>query len=471
MSSSSSRPLTKRNPVNATEEEEAQPRLSPAKKDSKNGRFGCRRREWIFVVLLFFISMRRIDPGIPTTTTTTTTESSASSSTTDAKKKEEEEVGLSADATTTTTASAPIDSAKDTPAAAASAPATATASAKSSGDGDRDLGVKEEESTQTTTTTTEEKNDDDDDDDEGKLPSAKALLTSKPPFDDSDVILLRPSDSDAAEPLIESPNTIVTGYFRIPSKHSSTKYDDWMRNMLSLKDAMVIFTEPDMVDQVSDLRRHAVDRTVIVPLKLDDLPIGRLFSEDFWRNQLDRDPEKRIHKSYQVFWIWLSKSWCVQQAIRMNFYKSDVFVWSDIGCFRSKTFNNRTLVSHRENVPRHEILQMAHRRPDPPGGGETLFADKYKRKSNFYHSGSQFVGYMDTMLTFHELFLETIDRFLEKDMLIVEDQHVLQSTCLSHPEICAYAPSDQVRDNNYFGLRTVLNRGGNYTYWRYLPSQ
>lgn len=312
-----------------------------------------------------------------------------------------------------------------------------------------------------------------------QLTSAKTLLHKPPPFNDKDILTLYPSvvEEDGEregidvrdQPLIESPNTVVTGYFKVPSKASADKYKGWMANMLSLQDAMVIFTEPAFVDQIKEYRQHAANRTVIVPMDLNDLPWGGMYTEEFWQDQLDRDPEKRIHRSYQLFWIWLSKSWCVTQAIKMNFFKSDVFVWSDIGCFRDRKYNSKTMILHRETIPRNEILQMAHHRPNPPA--ENLFNDKYHHKDNFYHSGSQFVGYSDTIIRFHELFLETIDRFLEKGMIIVEDQAVLQSTCLSHPEICAYLPFKQVKDNHYFGLRYALHHGGDYNYWRYKPEQ
>eukprot|EP00531_Pseudo-nitzschia_arenysensis_P007764 CAMPEP_0116115320 /NCGR_PEP_ID=MMETSP0329-20121206/445_1 /TAXON_ID=697910 /ORGANISM="Pseudo-nitzschia arenysensis, Strain B593" /LENGTH=246 /DNA_ID=CAMNT_0003608747 /DNA_START=118 /DNA_END=859 /DNA_ORIENTATION=+ len=246
--------------------------------------------------------------------------------------------------------------------------------------------------------------------------------------------------------------------------------------MLSLQDAMVIFTEEDVIDQIKKLRNHAINRTIIVPVSLDDLPIGKLFPESFWSDQLERDPEKKIHRSHQVFWIWLSKSWFVTQAIRINVFESDVFVWSDIGCFRDGKYNSKTMVEHREVIPRHEILQMAHHKPNPPT--EELFNDKYEQKKHFYHSGSQFVGYKDTLSTFHQYFLETIDRFfetidrfLEKKMIIVEDQAILQSVCLSHPEICAYAPFTAVQDNHYFGLRHVLHFGDKIDYWRGSPKK
>ena len=302
-----------------------------------------------------------------------------------------------------------------------------------------------------------------------EVPSAKQLLTSKPPFEDSDITTL---DQQQPSSLITSPNTVVTGYFRVRSKYHSSEYDGWMANMLRLQDAMVIFTEPDLIEQIKELRSHAVNRTVIVPVKLDDLPVAKLYSDVFWQDQLDRDPEKRTHRSYQLFWIWLSKSWCVTQAIRMNVFRSDLFVWSDIGCFRKGSkFKFKTLVEHREIVPPNEMLQMAHHKPNPPPKNTVLFNDKYKNGKHFYHSGSLFVGYQNTWLTFHARFLETIDRFLETNMIIVEDQAVLQSTCLSHPELCAYVPFNLVDDNHYFGLRHVLHYGEKLDYWRYKPER
>jgi hypothetical protein len=301
------------------------------------------------------------------------------------------------------------------------------------------------------------------------LPSAKSLLTRAPPYEDSSIVKLVNSEGHPSADLIQSPNTVVTGYFRVPSKFNPEKYDGWMKNMLSLQDAMVIFTQPDLVDQIKAMRSHAINRTVIVPLALNDLPFGTLYPTKFWEDQLDRDPERAHHKSYQLFWIWLSKSWCVVEAIRMNVFRSDLFIWSDIGCFRDRKYNDKTMVVHRDVVPPHEMIQMAHHRPNPPS--QELFNDKYNHKPNFYHSGSQMAGFDQTWLVFHQYFLETIDRFLEKDMIIVEDQAVLQSTCLSHPDICAYVPFDQVKkDNHYFGLRFVLHYGGDYQYWRHSKS-
>eukprot|EP00547_Thalassionema_nitzschioides_P004231 CAMPEP_0194217296 /NCGR_PEP_ID=MMETSP0156-20130528/20939_1 /TAXON_ID=33649 /ORGANISM="Thalassionema nitzschioides, Strain L26-B" /LENGTH=420 /DNA_ID=CAMNT_0038946309 /DNA_START=77 /DNA_END=1339 /DNA_ORIENTATION=- len=266
--------------------------------------------------------------------------------------------------------------------------------------------------------------------------------------------------------LILSPNTVVTGYFTVKSKVAKEEYLNWMTNMLSLQDAMVIFTTPDLVEMMQGFRAHARNRTVIIAMDLNDVEIVEKFAEnsEFWPKQLDQDPEKRVHRSFELFWIWLSKSYFVTTAINLNFFESDVYMWSDIGCFRNKRYNGKEMILQRDRIPTDRILQMAHHRPKPPP--YIWWNDKYTQTPLFYHSGSQMVGYKNTWLEFHTEFLKTIDGFVQRNMFIGEDQTVLQSTCLRIPRLCAYVPFRQVKDNHYFGLRYVMSTPGvTYEYW------
>lgn len=293
------------------------------------------------------------------------------------------------------------------------------------------------------------------------LPSATSLLDAPAPFSDADVFRLAPN-------LTTSPNTIVSAYFRASSKYSAEHYNEWMRNFLSLQDHMVIFTHEEMFAAIAAGRAHAPERTVIVRMRLEDLPFARLYDAAFWEDQLRRDPERDVHKSYQLFWIWLSKSWWVNAAIELDFFDSDLFVWSDLGSFRgwSRPYVGRTLIRHREVVPRHEMLQMAFQAPRPPP--ETrVFADKVRYAAHFYHSGMHAAAYAATWRRFHPRFLATVDRFLEGDLPLCDDQVVLQSTCLRHPALCAYVRSEEVDDRRYRALRYVLHYGGTYRLWRY----
>jgi Bacterial protein of unknown function (HtrL_YibB) len=266
-----------------------------------------------------------------------------------------------------------------------------------------------------------------------------------------------------SDKLVKAPQTIVTAYFDVPSKHSSENYNKWMKNMLSLQDPMVIFLSPSLIPKIKALREHALNRTIIIPMEAADVPIAKKYNTSFWQWQLDIDKEKKIHRGYQVFFIWLSKSWWVTQAIRHNFFDSQVFVWSDMGCFRHQEYNGRQMVQHMETIPRRSMLFLAHHPTLPPPS--RIWNNKYDQPQHHYTSGSMIAAYADTFLKFHDFFLETIQEFLDRDMFIGEDQVVLQSTCLLHPDMCAYVTYTQIKDNHYFGLRYILHYGGNYTYW------
>jgi Bacterial protein of unknown function (HtrL_YibB) len=263
--------------------------------------------------------------------------------------------------------------------------------------------------------------------------------------------------------LITATSTVVTAYFTLKSKFDKEDYIEWMNNMLSLQDAMIIFTSHEMIDTIQSLRSHATNRTVIIPLDLKQLEIVQKYDTKFWEHQLDIDREKRIHRTHKVFWIWLSKSYFVSQAIQLNPYQSEIFMWSDIGCYRESRYRSKQMIVQIPLIPKDRILQMAHHEPRPPP--YIWWNDKYSQQPLFYHSGSQMIGYKDTWIRFHTEFLKTVEGFVQRNMFLGEDQTVLQSTCLRVTSLCAYVPYSQVSDNNYFGLRYVLHFGGKFDYW------
>jgi hypothetical protein len=307
-------------------------------------------------------------------------------------------------------------------------------------------------------------------------PSAVQVLNQ--PLNDTTVKII-----PMAEEQVSCKNTMVIAYFRVKSKYTPEKYDGWMANIFSMQDCMVVFTQPDMVETVYRLRAHAADRTVIVVQPdPNDLPVSQLYQQShphFWEDQLIMDKEAKRHRSYELFWIWLSKSWWVMQAIERNFFRSDFFMYSDIGCFRSAAWNGKKLIQHASIVPKNTVMWMAHHKPNPPA--VRLWNDKFREKDHFYHSGSQGAGTAEAWRRFHQVFAETMDGFASNGLFIGEDQTILQSACLGSYDlapissnssavsagVCTYAPFDQVPDNHYFGLRHVLHHGGNnYHFWK-----
>jgi hypothetical protein len=279
---------------------------------------------------------------------------------------------------------------------------------------------------------------------------------------------------------------IVTAYFQTDSKHDERQYDLWMQNMLSMHDCMVIFCEFDMVERIKKYRSHSPRPTAIIEVPLEDLPISSYFYDspttptaaDFWQHQFEIDPEKAIHRGYKVFWIWLSKSWFVSTAALLQQHlfaisddsidslSIDIWMWADIGSFRDKRFSNETLLQHANFVELFpdpmSVLWMAHRKPNPPPDPFWNRKLLQKEKSHFFHSGSQAIAAsVQAWITFHEYFVNTLDDYAARELFLGEDQCVLQTTCLLHPESCSYIPYDQVHDNKYFGLRHVVRFGPN----------
>ena len=290
------------------------------------------------------------------------------------------------------------------------------------------------------------------------------------------------ADSDG-----NSRSCIVTAYFKLSSsKHHADQYDQWMQNMLSMHDCMVIYCEAEMVPKIVQYRTnhtpsvtHSIGPTAIIEMSLNDLPISKYYSNsdtspsDFWNRQLRIDPERQMHKSYELFWIWLSKTWFVTTAavLQQDLFRDntnttaiETWMWADIGSFRGTEYMNQQLIQqeqHAEIFPDGDtVIWMAHRKPNPPPDPYWNRKLLKNEKRHFYHSGSQGIANsVRAWIEYHTHFVSTLDEYATNDLFIGEDQCVLQTTCLLYPKSCAYIPCNQVDDNRYFGLRHVVRYG------------
>lgn len=205
------------------------------------------------------------------------------------------------------------------------------------------------------------------------------------------------------------------------------------------------------------------NRTVVHGMNITELPLLTNYNTAFWENQLLKDPERAIHQSFQVFWIWLSKSWFVIDSITRNHFQSGIFMWTDIGCFRDSEYNNKTLVLHKDLIPTNSMLHMAFKEVDPPK--YIWWNNKYLHGDKFYHVGGQLAGNINVWKQWYQEFTITINGFVERNMFIGDDQMVAESMCLRVRGLCLYVQSNQVKGNPWFGLGSLLHYGGNYTYW------
>ena len=90
--------------------------------------------------------------------------------------------------------------------------------------------------------------------------------------------LLAPARSSPARSSCNT--TVVTAYYRIPSKHSHEQYTAWMVNFLSMTDCLVVFVQPELEALVRALRPPGYP-TLIIPRPLDRAMVAGLLNSRY----------------------------------------------------------------------------------------------------------------------------------------------------------------------------------------------
>ena len=122
--------------------------------------------------------------------------------------------------------------------------------------------------------------------------------------------------------LEESPVTVVSGYWKIKSKHSEFKYNKWFENTLSLNAPYVFFYEDEDIKQrVSEIRRDLP--TVFIYKKMADFLSAKEYRA-IWTHD-EHVPTTNLGK------IWIEKVNLVRDAASQNPFNSEWFAWVDAG--------------------------------------------------------------------------------------------------------------------------------------------
>jgi len=243
--------------------------------------------------------------------------------------------------------------------------------------------------------------------------------------------------------IIKKMATVVTCYYRIPSKHSSSEYDSWIKNLLdnfSVKSKMIIFTSKSLETYFRDLIGERTN-FVIYYRELNELEVFQKYNW-IWRIQYMMDPQKDI-RSIGCYVIWNSKFDFLKEAIERNPFNSDKFVWSDIGNFRD--ISNKHLL---KSFPDYAKIS-----------GDKLDIVKvsdFPDKDFFFHethlSGSIFGSGKSTILKIRELFFEMFEKYIDNNKFIGCDQQILTSVYCKNKELFNIVECDTELIDKWFYL-------------------
>ena len=229
---------------------------------------------------------------------------------------------------------------------------------------------------------------------------------------------------------MENSVTIVTCYYKIPSKHSHDNYHIWLNDLLlNIKCNIIIFTSLDLVNYFENIKLiNTILHLKIIVKEFNEFYIFKKYDKFFWLYQKFIDPTPHVGRSKECYILWNSKMNFVKEAIELNPFNSDKFVWNDIGSMRNKYFSN--FLSHYplyNNISTDKL--------------DIVLLTDYTDKTQIYYqnerhlSGSIFGASKDIFLQIIDLYYKYLDDYINKEYFIGCDQQILSTIYIKHPEL------------------------------------
>jgi hypothetical protein len=242
--------------------------------------------------------------------------------------------------------------------------------------------------------------------------------------------------------------TVVTCYYKFKSKHSFEDYDGWITNYLStVQSNLIIFTSPDLKDYLLDKRPdHLKQNTRIICQELHELELAKKY-ENYWDYQYSIDNQKWCGRNKECYILWNSKLLFLKTAIELNIFKSDKFVWADIGSIRTTTDLNQLIYDNFPIYDKISNTQIDIILFNP------IENDKQKVFIDELHlSGSMFGGHKDTILKFYHAFYCRFDEHITNNIFIGCDQQTISSVFNDNRELFNCIYPKQIGFNIWFYL-------------------
>lgn len=237
--------------------------------------------------------------------------------------------------------------------------------------------------------------------------------------------------------------TVVTCYYRFPSKHSFADYDAWTRRLLAAVDTpLVVFCDAESAPRLSALRARVAESTRVIVLPLDRTRCGSGALGAHWAVDATRDPEADIHTP-GLYVVWNEKAAFVQRVMDENPFGTDAFAWCDIGCLRADAAVDRYRRWPRgatlDGIAR-DRLTLLNITPfesgdfvlDPADGLPPSF-DRVSRVG-----GTIQVGHREAWERWIPAYYAMLDRFVAAGRFAGKDQNVMAALCVLRPDLVTF---------------------------------
>jgi glycosyltransferase involved in cell wall biosynthesis len=255
-------------------------------------------------------------------------------------------------------------------------------------------------------------------------------------------------------PITRPPTTVVSAYYPMKSKRPAATYMDWATHIMSLQWYMVLFLPPECVEDFKRLKTSNHKKLFIITKRFDELEFGSPEWMAIWRHQHTLDSEASIH-SPELYAVWAQKSGCLHEAMKINPFGSDVFVWHDAGGVRSKpqADNMATFPSPKKLYSLHPnrfpLLLVS---PFKPGDEHLDQIDGLPKQSvleEIHFGGGILPAFKHTYHIWAKAYRHTLEKMRKAGRFIGKDQTVFNAMYLMYPYLFTVIQSPNTNDWYY----------------------
>jgi glycosyltransferase involved in cell wall biosynthesis len=236
----------------------------------------------------------------------------------------------------------------------------------------------------------------------------------------------------ARDPTLEQA-TVVSAFYRMPSKFSEETYIHWARLFFGqIPCFLVLFIEEEMVETFKQIRAPFDSRTRLIVLPRSEWQANVKWGYNIWEQQALKDHENK--HSPDLYKLWYEKKEFVLRAAAINPFGHGKYVWADAGLIRSKEvqgwFSNFAVA---DRVPEDKMLLLqieAFTQEDCLLQEDGLYGNFTKK--NRIGGGIQ-AGSAKTWLAWSEKYDAVMARYIAANRFIGKDQSIMASIILEDP--------------------------------------
>lgn len=223
--------------------------------------------------------------------------------------------------------------------------------------------------------------------------------------------------------------TVVSAYYMIKSKLPSSKYVEWISNFMKLDMNCVIFTNKYTFENVFMNTYPTTSRRIYKIVEIEEFEV----SSYKWEKDYEKDHEKHVGHSPELYKIWAEKSFFLKRVIEENPYKSQYFFWNDIGLFRfSKILG---LLNEYPNISKIEkdkiYMTLVNSYSENDFNNLTVCDERFRYVNRI--AGGNFGGHIDVVNKFIDEYKKTLEEFDGLDLFKGKDQSLYSWMIVRNP--------------------------------------